>query len=299
MRTIPTPPFLIAASETVRPGPWRDGVTGDVLPSRLDHWDPRTDLTLVRDVVADIDRLRAETLIGAAAQIAIVSTWQASSTRLSGTGEPTELVDLTGSIRASIEMAVPAPSVGGRLTLRMAVVLRSPDSSAPAIAALRPGSILWADEAALDLEGGSARFPLTQVSFSATPRLPDAAQWVLDWDPDDLGAPATGSLRLLINSDHVGVLDLLRTGSTVAGARALQSFIRLDTARALVHGALLSDGFVANPDGWEAESLGRLLRDLLHQIWPDSPPGNLRARLQNDPARLDAELQARFPVELQ
>lgn len=299
MKTNPTPPFLVADPETVRTGPWRDGVTGDALPSRLDHWDPQTDLTLVRDVVVDIDRLRAETLIGDAAQIAVVSTWTASSTRLSGPGPPTELIDIDGLVRASIEMAVPASSVGGRLTLRTSIVLRSPDASGPQIAARRPGSILWTDEATLDLEGGSARFPLTQVSFSATPRLPDAAQWALDWDPDDLGAPATGSLRLLVNSDDARFLELLRTGSTVAGARALQSFIRLDTARALVHGALLSDSFSADPDGWEAESLGRLLRDLLNQIWPGSPPGNLRARLQTDPARLDAELQGRFSVELE
>jgi hypothetical protein len=195
-----------------------------------------------------------------------------------------------------LELEVPGRLAGGRLDLRSSVVLRSADVGAPPISARRPGSILWSDTRQVHVEGSAARFPVTAVRFSGLPAIPDAAAWVLDWSPEDLGEPASSALRLLVNADREDIVAALRTGGVAPGAEALRSFVRLDVARALIHAALRSDLYVENSEGWDEESLGRLLSGLIERVWPGIPPHGLRARLAEDPARIDGEIQGAFPI---
>lgn len=294
MRTPPAPPFLRPSSDAIRPGPWTDEAL-DPLPDRLDDWDPYTDLSLERELVIDLQRVREESGLGRAATLAVVATWTSSSTRLSGGGPAVELGSIASPVRVEIGLGVPGRRAGGVLTIRTALVLRAPDPGAPPIVARRPGSVLWSDARPVQLEGSAARFPVTAVRFSALPGLPDAAAWVLDWRPEELDEPATSALRLLINADREDVVAALRTGGAAPGAEALRSFVRLDVARALIHAALRSDLFVGGSERWDEESLGRLLVDLVGRVWPGIPPRTLATRLADDPARIDGEIQAAFP----
>ncbi|WP_232078868.1 hypothetical protein [Mycobacterium florentinum] len=146
------------------------------------------------------------------------------------------------------------------------------------------------------LEGGAARFPITAADFKALPNYPDNAAWVLDWDPDELEAPVLGGMRLIVNSSHEVMPELLRSGSSDPRAGLLRSFVTFDVARSLIAGALRNDRFVDEPEAFDDGTVGRMLFELISMCWPGMQLPALQSRSLQDSARLFAELQARFGV---
>ncbi|MDX1883239.1 hypothetical protein [Mycolicibacterium sp. 120270] len=134
------------------------------------------------------------------------------------------------------------------------------------------------------------------MDFSQTLHYPDNAAWALDWNPDELEAPVLGGLRLIVNSAHDALPDLLRSGSADPRTHAVRSFVMFDVARALVLGALGNERFVENPESFEEGSVGRMLSDLIATCWPGVPVPTLRSRSLDESPRFNAELQARFGV---
>jgi hypothetical protein len=258
----------------------------------LDHWHPFTDLELVNVATVDADAVRAGAELPADATIALIGAWRSDRTRLGGAGEHVELGTTDGVLRVSIEVRVPGAQVGGRLTLATTLVLRAPGADPSPISASRPGSILWTRSDQVLLEGGASRFPVTAVDFTTLPRLPDQGAWALEWSTSDLESPVSAALRLLVNAANSDLLQAIRSGATDARASLVRRFVTYDTARSLVIGALTNDTFVETPEVFEEGTLGRMLFELLSTCWPGIPISSLRARLREDPARLDAELQA-------
>jgi hypothetical protein len=142
------------------------------------------------------------------------------------------------------------------------------------------------------LEGGSARFPVTAIDFSAFARFPQGAAWALEWNPENLEGPLLGDLRLLVNSGDETLLNALRSGTADPRSAAIRSFILFDVARSLVHGALENDKFVEEPESFDEGTVGRMLFELVSGCWPTTPIKILASRRREDVARLDAELQA-------
>jgi hypothetical protein len=85
---------------------------------------------------------------------------------------------------------------------------------------------------------------------------------------------------------------LKRSGSGDTRAAVVRSFVTFDVARSLVHGALGNERFVEAPDAYDYGTVGRMLSELLGACWPGIPVSTLRARLIEDPSRLDVELQS-------
>jgi hypothetical protein len=156
--------------------------------------------------------------------------------------------------------------------------------------------VLWTETQRVALEGNAARFPMAAVDFTTLARVPDGAAWYVDWDHEDLDSPVLGGLRLLLNSAHPRMASIARTATDDPAAPLVRSLIECDVARHLAHAALGNERFVQTPDAFPEESVGRLLSDLLATVWPGIPVASLRARLFQDPARLDAELQAASEV---
>ncbi|WP_234809593.1 hypothetical protein [Mycolicibacterium tusciae] len=263
---------------------------------RLDHWDPFTDLELIRTVEVDLDVVREACSLGRDASFAITAAWSSTTTRLGGSGRVVELGTEEGAVRVTLELAIPGAMIGGRLNLGTRLVLRSTGDDASPISPRRPGTILWVETSQVALEGGASRFPITAVDFSQTLHYPDNAAWALDWNPDDLEAPVLGGLRLIVNSCHDVLPDLLRSGSADSRTHAVRSFVMFDVARALVLGALGNDRFVESPGAFEEDSVGRMLSDLIATCWPGVPVATLRSRSLDESPRFNAELQARFGV---
>lgn len=297
MRTRAVPPYLLPGDDHVTPDDWTLA-DGTALGERLDHWDPHTDLEMAREVTIDLGALRAECGLGHGAALALVAGWRSDRTRLRAHGDPVELGVLGELVRAPVTLSIAGDSAGGRLDLWTGLVLRAPDRSSSPLAARRPGSILWQDDVAVALEGSAARFPVTPIDFAAVPWVPEEASWALEWDPEDLGSPVLGALRLLINAGDDELVSAVRTGSEGPIPRLVRSFVYYDIARSLVHGALASERFTASPEEWQEESLGRMLFELLDRCWPGVPAGSLRERLIATPGRFDAELQAALGVRV-
>lgn len=288
----PVAPFLRVSDETVDPGPWRLGDDQGELADRLEYWDPDTNLLLQRQLLVDLDRLKDETHLGGGCRLDVASLWRSDRTRLRAAGTPVPLDEHHGLVAVSVALEVPGGLVGGTLEVRTVVVRGDDDLDAPSYVARRAGAILWEDRVLVDLEGGSARFPVTVLDFSTLPGVHPDAAWALDWSPHELGQPVLGALRLLVNARNDVVVRAVTTGNEDPVAPIVSSAIRYDVARTLVYGALMSDEFRAARSSFETDSVGRMLSDLLDRYWPGVDTATLSARLHDVPHRLNAELQA-------
>lgn len=295
MKTPKAVPYLLPPESAVAAQPWcfADGAE---LGDRLDHWDPFVELHLVRLVEVDLDEACAACHLSEQAAFALVATWSSNRTRISGDGTVVELSNLRGKIRTAVPLTVPGSEAGGRLTLRTQLVLRFPGVEPSPIAPRRVGAILWEEESHLTVEGGAARFPITATDFTAINHYPDSAAWFLEWDPTDLDVPVLGGLRLLVNSGHPSIPDMLRSGSSDTRAAALRSFVTFDVARSLIAGALRNDRFAEDPESFEEGSIGRMIFELITLCWPGRPISSMRTRINEDAALVSAEIQARFGI---
>ena len=293
MKTPKAVPYLLPPETAVAAQPWifTDGTeAGD----RLDHWDPFVELDLERIIEVDLDETRAACRLSEDAAFALVATWSSNRTRITGDGAVVELGNLRGKARTAVGLTVPGSEAGGLVTLRTRLVLRYPGEAPSPIAPRRTGAILWEEESNLAVEGGSARFPITAADFKAINDCPDDAAWFLEWDPADLDSPVLGGLRLLVNSGHESIPDMLRSGSSDPRASVLRSFVTFDVARSLIAGALRNDRFVTDSESFEQGTLGRMIFELIALCWPGKPIPSMRSRIDEDAALVNAEIQARF-----
>lgn len=289
MRTAPTLPYLAAPDDAVSADFWTTE-TGAELPERLEHWDPFTDMAVTRTIVLDLDAVREGCRLGADASFAVTASWYSTATRLSDSAA-VELADLSGLVRATVSLVLPGPRIGGRVTLRARLILRHPGSAATLISPRIPGTILWRDEVAVEVEGASARFPMAVADFTAT-RHPTESAWVLEWDNHDLEQPLLGGLRLLLNSAHPTLTSYLRTGVNDPAASLIQSFVTYDVARTLIFGALRNERFLAAPRGFEEDTVGRAVSELIDSCFPGVPTGTLATWTAESPDRVETVLQA-------
>jgi len=295
MKTPKAVPYLLPPETAVAAQPWcfTDGAeVGD----RLDHWDPFVELDLARIVEVDLDATRRACQLSQNAAFALVATWSSNRTRMTGDGTIVELGSLSGTVRTALTMTVPGSEAGGRLTLRTRLVLRHPGQEPSPISPRRIGAILWEEESSVAVEGGAARFPITAADFKAVAYYPDKAAWFLEWDPSDLEAPVLGGMRLLVNSGHDSIPDMLRSGSSDPRAAVLRSFVTIDVARSLIAGALRNDRFVDDPESFEDGTIGRMIFELIALCWPGKPIPAMRSRIGGDAALVNAEIQARFGI---
>ena len=295
MKTPSAPPYLLPPEDCVVDHPWTL-VDGQPLPGRLEHWDPFTDTEVIRTVEVDLDALREACQLGSDATFGIAASWFSSRSRFTGSSDTIELGHLAGQVRAPVSLVVPGAQAGGRLDLRTRLIVRYSGAAPSVISPRREGAVLWSQETRVALEGGSSRFPVTAVDFTAVPRLPDGGSWALEWNAEELDAPVLGGLRLIVNSQDEALVNALRHWDVGSALAVVRSFVLFDVARTLVESALRSERFVSDPESFDEGSVGRMLFELLTLCWPGLPVGALVRRSQDDPGRLAAELQAHLGV---
>ncbi|MEV0802466.1 hypothetical protein AB0I34_32540 [Kribbella sp. NPDC050281] len=294
MKTLPATPYLLPPEDAVSAYAWT-WLDGSDIADRVEHWDPYTDLEIVRDIDIDLDLIRESCGLGSDSSLLVVASWYSNRTRLADRAV-VALGTLDGLVRAPVTLRIPSRLSGGRLDLHTRIVIEYPGTEVSRISPNRAGATLWHEKSSLQLEGGAARFPITPVAFSSVPRLPDRGSWALEWDREELEAPVLGGLRLLVNVEDVKLMDALRSGSKDPTSGLVRRFVMFDVSRSLVHGALESDRFVEDAETFDEGTIGRMLFDLLSMYWPELPVKALAARRREDPSRLDAELQSRSGV---
>ncbi len=289
-RTDPIPPFLKAAADSVNAGPWTL-MGGGELDDRVEHWDPYFELRLERQITVDVDWVLASSGGVEANALAVATLWRSNRTRLKGPGTSVSLDVGTGESTVSVAVEVPGTMAGGNLELQTLLMLDSETPPNGPIAAHRAGSVLWSDRSVISLEGDAPRFPVAVVDFSALNGIASDAPWSLEWYPGDLDEPVLGAMRLLVNSRNPVALEAVGDALAPESA-AVASVIHFDVTRSLVLGALGNEDFVGGPREFEADTIGRMLVDLLDRCWPGVDPAVLAARMAEGPHRLESELQA-------
>lgn len=291
-RAEPVAPFRQAAVDSVRVDPWRFAESEERLRDRAEHWDPDLTLRLNRTVVVDVDAVVTSTGVASADRLAIAAVWKSDRTRLRGPGMSVPLGGRSGEIRISLSLDVPGHLAGGTLEIRTVLIRTEGDEEESPIVARRAGAVLWSERVTVALEGSAARFPVTVLNFSEVPGLAGDAPWALEWSPRDLDQPVLGAMRLLVNSGVPRVVEAISRSDDTEN-RSIASMVRFDLARSLVHGALSEEEFVQRTREFEADSVGRMLTNLLDRYWPGVAPEMLARRLVETPHRLESDLQAK------
>lgn len=269
---------------------WRVGAAEHNLPAVLPAWDSATTLSLRRRVTIDMDRLRAEAELPPEAKLRLVVTWNASSTFIKGAAWQRDLSE-HGTWQDTLEFELRGNELGGKLGLALRVILADFLEKKPLRAHL-PGTVLWEETFAVDLEGDAERFPTEQVAFSVPGPWRRDAPWHLHFDRTDLELSVSASLLLYLNTDHLATSRLINEPDSEQAA-VIGAALQYDVARRLVLAALHSDEMRERRDPWPPNSVGLVLSRLLKQIQADNLDA-MREMSVEDPSRFETILQARF-----
>ncbi|MFE0175666.1 hypothetical protein ACFWZ2_25425 [Streptomyces sp. NPDC059002] len=284
-------PYRSPSASCVRAEPWQlviDGAATE-LPESLDFWDYRMDVELSRTVYVDLPAARAGAGLTDGAVLTLAAIWTASGSNLRG---PVQRVPLTGDGVRTVDLhaTLSGAQLGGVLSLETVLALsRTTGPSAP-FAPRRSGSLLWADNAALRLQGDAPLFPMTVIDFAHT-SFRNGAAWHLQLG-SDLNAAAMGSMLLLVNEKAEEVSTAFARAARPGPVdRVVLSMVYSDCARIMVEHALLKEEFVDDAD-FPEDSLGATLVNLFHRLFPGRTIQDLRQLRQNSPSHFGSELQA-------
>lgn len=288
-------PYLRSEANRVRCSRWHLGSLdqGQRMADALPDWDPTTPLALRQRVRVNVPGVRADCGLRPDDRLRLVAAWKADGTYLRGASAPVEL-PVEGEIEVDLALDLVGADLGGSIHLSTAVVLAAARPREPLRASL-PGAVLWESTATLRLEGGESRFPMEAVPFSkAGWDLPPGAAWRLELDPTDLELPALGSLRLLLNSEHLAIRRVLDTPQDPR-AKLTEAAMRFDVARTLIMTAItLPDYAARGAEPWPRDSVGAVIEKLLKAHFKRETVATLAQLQSQDPGRFEALLQDRL-----
>lgn len=232
----------------------------------------------------DLDRVRELTGLADDSEIGIYSLADCQSSDLRVSNQTAA----NGNEQEVWIRAEPA-SLAGSVELSRGLVTIAAGSTNGGYSPTRTGSRLLDDKPCVAvLEGGLSRFPVVSVPFSQT-RHPGDAAWVLTVDYEDPADPFLGAVRLNVNREHAaGRLVLSR--ETSPEAETARSALRTDVVRQFLQILACDerlDSVVDHPTESVIGVATSLSRDALAMDL-----ANALAMLGDDPARLDAHLQA-------
>lgn len=295
MPSVETRPYLSCPPEAVKPEPWMHerGGLPELLPEHLVDWDPAQNLTIRRTIVVHMDGLKSACGLGEDAEVALVVSWRSPGSGQRGIAQRRVLERKGAELACSLEAMLPGPELAGTVRIITRVVLVRPGRSDGPLAARRPGSILWEDQVALQLEGIGSRFPMEIVDFGAI-GLPLAAAWRLQWTRGNLNAQAMGCLVLLLNKRHKRITLAASRNTPDPEAKAIWSAINLGVAREIILGALDDDSFHIPGQKFDDESVGSVALALIERAFPGESVRAVQERQRNSPDKFECDLQAAF-----
>ncbi len=302
MQAARTPPFCRPDPRAIQCSPWimsggRHLQDGDLIK----EWDQSLVLTLDKVVQIDIRILASSGRLPVGTILALVPTWWSEGTGLRGSGAqiPVRIEAGTGHEELHVSMTIPGSQLAGQVRLSCKLVLTKQTASGEKdpLSVKWPGSILWEDALTLVLEGKGARFPITAVDFEASGLGPGKACWLLEWKPRDLHMPAMSCIRIYINSSHEAFHRAVTTLDPDDASRAIRSAMKFQVAEEMIRLALeeAEDLALAAPD-LDKGSAGRVLLDLLGNIFPEKTLPQLIQWRAGHPGEFSAQLQDRLQL---
>jgi len=166
-------------------------------------------------------------------------------------------------------------------------------SSGGEIAGIRllSGSILYREEATLQLEGDLGSFPVRSLSFSSH-NLGDGL-WLVDCHADSPEDPLISSITLLLNSDRQAFIDQLQSESEQTGF--LRWAVRADVVSTSLSWLLLNEEFSFDLNQeWPDGSFGSIAIGWLMSIGVESSAAlqHLTEQIRREPGRFRQRCQS-------
>lgn len=288
-------PFLTIPDDALKFEGWLIGEPDTPLSHAgaiYEPWDYARDLCAFVSVELDFDA------IGEALQVNpddlvihayhTCGTGPGNATRLKSTLSFCELTKETPIVE--FEDTLSASELSGRVKLSLDLILGETIEGYSSISPTLVGSKLWSASHDILLEGGgSALFPLENVSFSAVfkGRTFETAPWFLDWHAENFSADFAGAVRLFINIDNQDIAQRISEGDA-ATLQALMS----DVMNQLCGGALDSQEYLDAYDEFTEESLGAQIRFWIENAFPSMSLVDIVSQRQGQPNIFAASLLA-------
>ncbi len=253
----------------------------EILSTRtcLPNWDPAVPLQASINVDINGKRILEDCGLTPDAEISIAAIWSCEGTMLRGVGSKIKISYETNVKEYDLRVEIEGLKLSKWVDLSVHLVLISPNIVKRPFAAKYTGSILFQSSPfRVYLQGEGARFPIEVIDFGNT-QYPNDAGWAIFWDPFNLHQTALGDLRLYINSRHERVRNA--ASENRSEDYDLRESIRFDIARLLIQGALNNDDFVENPDQYEPDSIGAVIRNMLQNYFPQVSTPDLRDEIQH------------------
>jgi len=298
MKSVVIWPFRVATAERVVATPWMTVEKGAAvpLPESLVGLDFGTALEVRRTVRIDIDGLRADCGLPASAELALAISWHSAGTALRRPMFNTLLSSGSGPVDVEVAGEVPTDAIAQHLALHTKVMLARPLTYDDRTVARHAGSAFWEDLYKVTLDPVTSLFPVELVDLPSSGWAEPNAGWFLSWSTFDLDRPFLGSVRLFINSKHTEVARAVIGPALTRDAWIMRQAIYFDVARALVLGVLHDSDFMQRRGEYPADSVGRVVRDIIGRLWPSEELSGLKNLAESSPEHFNAELQARLEI---
>jgi len=288
-------PYLIPSLENINIGSWQIYKDGNLcsLESTMPNWDPAVSIEAIINARINGLRVFEECGLSSDAVLSVSAIWSCEGTMLRGIGSK-KIISFESSVKEyDLRVDIEGLLLSKWVELSVQLVLVKPSNIDKPFTAKYPGTILFKSSPfRVYLEGDGARFPIEVIDFENT-QYPNDAGWALFWDPYNLHQTVLGDLRLYINSRHE------RVRCAVSENRPedhdLRESIRYEIAKSLVQGALSNDDFVENPDQYEPNSIGAVVRNMLQNYFPQISLADLRDDIQHSQT-FDPKIQGKLQL---
>lgn len=299
MKTATAVPYRRAGAHRLAAGQWEILSTEEppspLLPV-LSGLDYGSVLHLRREVVIDVDGLRADCGLAADVPLLAVASWSSTGTMLRrglvsipiSDGDGTCLIELAGDIAGG--------DIAGALHIDTAILTAGQPAFGAPLIARHAGAVLLQERQTIQLDSSHSFFPVEVVDFSKGHWANQEAGWQLSWNVFALDQPFLGSVRLLINAAHPRVMHAASGDAPDAEASAIRSAIYFDTAKALILGALASEDFLERDGNYAEGSCGKAIYAMIQMLFPGDGIGGLSAAASQRPDHFSADLQSRLKL---
>jgi len=254
---------------------------------RMPDWHYLSDVAVEWPLSVDLPGIKQDCQLPDNAEIGMVLSWRSDRTNLRGSAFTVPAHDGDNLLQTMI----PGSTVGGTLTIEIAIVLRWPGTEPSPLSPSRPGALLWVKSEQLVLEGSGGRFPTITADFSSEGIAGDGiGLWYLDISDSDLQASCTSAVALYINSINPAIQDVLVAGK--ARDSQILKFMTYDVYRQLMMVAIGHDEF-DDRINYDRGSLGDVLVTLLRIFFPGKDIRRLRRDFDRAASEIESELLAR------
>ena len=263
----------------------------------LPGWDYGVLLSFKREMILDSNAIMTACGLGERTVVLLSALWGSGGDyeiRERSAGARIELIP-DQNPQVQLAFTVPGHSLAGRLNLATYLVLEKSGNDPCPGAASTTGSILWNDEATLELEGSGNRVSIVIEDFKDRYGEYELnASWTIGYSSDWLSMQQSAGLQIAFNSRHERVLAAVRRQHPGTEDKLIRSSIRMDIGRQVLIRALSDEIGFKDDIGFEPGTVGASLKILIGVVFKHMTIDQIRDLQHGESDRFERLLQAYF-----